>query len=103
MAVSRNEYSSCLSRHSRAVSRPSDSPRTLSSSPEMASGSTSVPYKSKASTSRSPRSPAALGTGDGGEQPGEVLVARAARRQVRGDARVALGHVFAGHGELDVD
>jgi hypothetical protein len=26
--VSRNEYSSCLSRHSRAVSVPSESPRT---------------------------------------------------------------------------
>src|ERR1700730_525778 len=52
IAVSRNEYSSCLARQSPAAARPSESPRTWPSSPAMAIGSTSVPYRSNASTSR---------------------------------------------------
>src|SRR5690242_10789197 len=51
--------------------RPGQPPSFL----EIAIGSTSVPYRSKASTSRSPGSPVALLTGDGHEEPGEAALA----------------------------
>src|ERR1700728_3801105 len=73
----------------------------------MAIGSTSVPYRSNASTSRSvtrpPGSPAALATADRQEEPGEVLTARAAGQQVSRDSGVAPGRVLAGGREVDVD
>lgn len=70
---------SCLRRYSRATSRPPEAPSTRSSSPEMAIGSTSVPYRSKASTSRSV-------TGGSHQEAGEILGARPACREVGGDA-----------------
>src|ERR1700757_3140143 len=72
----------------------------------MAIGSTNVPYRSKARTSRPFTPPAglsvALATGDRQEEPGEVLIARTAGQQVGGDPRVARGRVLTGGHEVDV-
>ena len=62
----------------------------------MAIGSTSVPYRSKASTSRSV-------TGGSHQEAGEILGARPACREVGGDAGVALRRVLSGSGEVDVN
>src|SRR6185437_15489923 len=41
--------------------------------------------------------------GDRREEPGEVLVARPASKQVGGDAGITSGRVLAGRDEVDVD
>lgn len=62
-----------------------DRPGQPPSSLEIAIGSTSVPYRSKSSTSRSPGSPVALLTGDGHEEP----VKRLSPRELASLARIA--------------
>src|ERR1017187_6666803 len=73
----------------------------------MAIGSTRVPYRSNASTSRSvtapPESPAALATADRQEEPGEVLTARAAGQQVSGHPGIMPARVLAPGHEVDID
>src|ERR1700758_4288953 len=72
----------------------------------MAIGSTSVPYRSNASTSWPGTGPAwlpgPLTTSDRQEEPREIVTARPAGLQVSSDSGVPFGRVLAGANEGDV-